>query len=412
MISWPSESREEKRTKVILFLISPVLAFLHSLRSVNTKSSYRVFFLFALCFGMAFSVDSYDSLSATSSGIDAGRYRLAFEQTSGMTSQEFFSNLKNYFQFDDGDKDFYYVTMVFLVSRLTDNYHFLFLAFAIVFAFFQLKSLQFLTQHENFQNSLFFVILAFFFTWNQIFNINAMRFYTAAWIAVYSIFRIFLCGEKRYFLLLLIAPLFHSTFLLFDLVVALAYLLKRFDVFWIVLLIVSFFGTTILADFISSAADYLPDFLAANARGYTVTERLFSESAFIGSGYIWIPKLFDILYKLYVNILVVMLIFRRRELQRSNEGFLYVLLVAIMAYVNFAMPIPALGRRSIVMVYPFIAYLWMTTYNTDKMKWLIYIMPVVWSWQMLTYLRYYLMVLNVDFVFSPIYLVTKYLFLS
>ena len=190
MTYWPSESKQAKGTKLLLFLISPVLGFLHSLRSMNTKSSYWVFFFFAVCFGMAFSIDAYESASIYSSGIDAGRYRLEFEKSSNMTSQEFFRDLNSFMQFDDGDKDLYYITMVYLVSRFTHNYHFLFMAFAIVFAFFQLKSLRLLTQHEQFENSLFFLILAFFFTWNQIFNINAMRFYTAAWIGVYAIFQI------------------------------------------------------------------------------------------------------------------------------------------------------------------------------------------------------------------------------
>lgn len=412
MTNWPSESKQAKGTKLLLFLISPVLGFLHSLRSMNTKSSYWVFFFFAVCFGMAFSIDAYESASIYSSGIDAGRYRLEFEKSSNLTSQEFFRNLNSFMQFDDGDKDFYYITMVYLVSRFTHNYHFLFMAFAIVFAFFQLKSLKFLTQHEQFENSLFFLILAFFFTWNQIFNINAMRFYTAAWIGVYAIFQIFLKGRNRYFALLLIAPFFHSSFWLFDAVVVVAYLLKRLEYFWIVLFVISFFSSTVLAEIINIAADYLPDFLAGTARNYTDADRLFSDSTFTGSGFYWVPKMFDTLYKVYVNVLVVLLIFKRKELKASENRNLYLFVIIFMTYLNFAMPIPALGRRSIVMIYPLIAFLWMVTYKKQKLNWLIYIMPLVWFWQTFTYSNYYNTVLNLDFVLSPIYLVLKYLILA
>ena len=395
-----------------MFLISPVLGFLHSLRSMNTKSSYWVFFFFAVCFGMAFSIDAYDSFSYNRSGIDAGRYRLEFERSADMTSYDFVHSFNNYTQFDDGDKDFYYISMVYVISRFTHNYHFLFLAFAMVFAFFQLKTLRFLTQNEYFENTLFFLILVVFFTWNQIFNINAMRFYTAAWVSVYSIFQIFLNERKRYFVLLLLPPFFHSSFWLFDAILIVAYLFKRFDIIWIALLVFSFFSTTILADLITTAADYLPDFLAKTASGYTISDRLYSETNFTGTGFYWVPMVFDTLYKIYVNLLVVLLILNRKVLKEGREKFLYVIAIVIMAYVNFAMPIPALGRRSIVMVYPIIAYLWMTCFKNQRLNWLIYIMPIVWGWQILTYSQFYSTVLNLDFVLSPIYLVFKYLLLA
>jgi len=412
MSNWPSETKHTIETKIILFLISPCLAFIHSLRSMNTKSSYWVFFFFAVCFGMAFSTDAYESRSINKSGIDAGRYRLEFERSSNMTSQEYFRDLNTFMQLDDGDKDFYYISMVYLVSRFTHNYHFLFLAFAIVFAFFQLKSLKILTQHEDFENSLFFLILAFFFTWNQIFNINAMRFYTAAWIGVYAIFQVFLNGRKRYLFLLVIIPFFHSSFWLFDAVFVLAYLLKRLEWFWIVLFIISFFSSTVLAEIINATADYLPDFLAKTARGYTDVDRLFSETTFTGTGFYWVPMLFDRLYKVYVNILVILLIFNRKELRQGDGKNLYLFLIIFMTYINFAMPIPALGRRSIVMVYPVIAYLWMICFKNQRLNWLIYIMPVVWIWQIFTYMNHYISVLNLDFVLSPLYLIFKYLIIA
>lgn len=404
-------NRNERNNKIIIFLISPFLAFLYSLRHMNTKSSFAVFYGFAICFGMAFSVQAYESFSNTTSGIDAGRYRLEFERSANMSSAEFYRDLNTYFDFDEGDKDFYYISMVYLVSRFTHNYHWLFMAFSIVFAFFQLKALKFLVEEENWRNGLFCIILAAFFTWNQIFNINAMRFYTAAWIAVYAVFQIFLKGRKRYLMLLAITPFFHTSFFLISSVIVFALFLKRFELFWIILFIISFFGSTVFAEIINTVADYLPDFMAKTARGYTDEEQLYSDITFSGSGFWWVPMMFDKLYKIYTNLIVALFIINRNKIKKDKCKNLYLFAVIFMTFINFSIPIPALGRRTIVMIYPIIAYIWLSYFGTKKHSWLIYIFPIIWAWQIMTYFNYYNTVIDFSFlVSSPIYMIAKYLF--
>lgn len=403
-------NKNERNKKIIIFLISPFMAFLYSLRHMNTKSSFAVFYGFAICFGMAFSVEAYESLNYNTSGIDAGRYRLEFERSANMSSAEFYRDLNTYFDFDEGDKDFYYISMVYLVSRFTHNYHWLFMAFAIVFAFFQLKALKFLVEEENWRNGLFCIILAAFFTWNQIFNINAMRFYTAAWIAVYAVFQIFLKGRKRYLMLLAITPFFHTSFFLISSVIVFAFFLKRFELFWIILFIVSFFGSTVFAEIINMVADYLPDFMAETARGYTDEERLYSDITFSGSGFWWVPMMFDRLYKIYTNLIVALFIINRNKIKKDKCKNLYLFAVIFMTFINFSIPIPALGRRTIVMIYPIIAYIWISYFGTKKHSWLIYIFPIIWAWQIMTYFNYYNTVIDFSFlVSSPIYMIAKYL---
>ena len=410
---WPAENRNERGTKLVLFLISPFIALLYSLKSMNTKSSFAVFFGFAICFGMAFSTEAYDTLGMNASGTDAGRYRLRFEQSANMSTSEFFTSWDNYNDFDEGDKDFYYITMVYLVSRFTHNYHWLFMVFAIVFAFFQLKALRLLVEQDNWENGLFFILLALFFTWNQIFNINAMRFFTAAWVGVYAVLQIFQNKRPWYFLLLLVTPVIHSTFWLFDAVVLIAFLLQRLEWMWIALFVLSFFTSTVLVDILGMTVDYLPEFLAKTVRGYTMEEHLFSETTYSGTGFWWVPMVFDRAYKIYTNLLVVLFIFNRKLIKGNGMKSLYIFIVVFMTYINFAMPIPALSRRSIVMAYPIIAYLWLATFGKIKYQWLIYAFPFVWALQIMTYIGFYNSVLDFTFyISSPIVLVIRYLILS
>jgi len=380
---------------------------------MNTKSSFMVFYGFAICFGMAFSTSAFDVLSTSSVGLDAGRYRLQFEESSEMTTSEFLSTWKDYTDFDTGAKDFYYIAMVYLVSRFTHNYHWLFMVFALVFAFFQLKSLKLLVERKQWENSLFFIVLAMFFTWNQIFNINAMRFYTAAWVGVYSVLQIFYHKRRGYFLLLLITPIMHSSFWLFVAVVIFAFLLKGLEWLWIGLFVISFFTSTIFANVLQASADYLPEFLAKTVRGYTDEDILYSTITYSGTGFWWIPLFFDRAYRIFTNLLVVLFIFNRKSIKENNTRNLYLFILIFMTYVNFAMPIPALGTRSIVMAYPIIAYIWLANFGKTKYQWLIYALPFVWLFDIIKHIGYYFMVLDwTFFISSPVILVFKYLILS
>ena len=49
-----TENKVDVASKLILFILSPFLGFIYSLKRVNTKSSFIIFFLFSLCFGMCF----------------------------------------------------------------------------------------------------------------------------------------------------------------------------------------------------------------------------------------------------------------------------------------------------------------------------------------------------------------------
>lgn len=194
MTTWPKENNSDKALKIILFLISPFIAFLYSLRTIKTKSSYVVFFLFCVFFGLSFSVSAGKD---EHNRADGASYREKFELYKYVSDSEFYNRFNEYFTFEEGAKDYYFDTVAFYVSRVTDNYHIMFMVFAIVFAYFGLKSLRFLTSEPKFDASLSCLILVYLFMINQIFNINGVRFWTAAWIGVYCIFQIFRNGNKK-----------------------------------------------------------------------------------------------------------------------------------------------------------------------------------------------------------------------
>lgn len=121
MATWQKENDTDKAIKVILFIISPFIAFLYSLRTIKTKSSYTVFFLFCVFFGLSFSVSLGKS---EENRADGASYREKFELYKYVSDSEFYKRFNEYLSFEEGAKDYYFDTVAFYVSRVTDNYHY------------------------------------------------------------------------------------------------------------------------------------------------------------------------------------------------------------------------------------------------------------------------------------------------
>jgi hypothetical protein len=116
------EDRNDVIAKVLLFLFSPFIGFLYSLKRINTKSSFVIFFLFALCFGLCFTPENH-----TRGYIDGQSYAEKFVYNSNISITTFVNDFEQYISFETKDKDFYFNLLTFLVSRFTDNYHVFFL---------------------------------------------------------------------------------------------------------------------------------------------------------------------------------------------------------------------------------------------------------------------------------------------
>lgn len=406
MASWLKERNNDKALKLILFVISPFLSFVYSLRRIKTRSSFVVFFLFAIFFGMAFSVGSV----RTEGSFDGISYRINFEQYKYVTQYEFSENFKEFLSFDEGKKDYYYDTVAYFVSRVTDNYHVMFMVFAMIFAYFMLKSLRFLTSEEKFNYSIAALILAYLFTTNQIFNINGVRMWTAAWVGVYALFQIFRNGNKRYFLLLLTTPFFHGSFWIFIAVTIMGYFLMRFDKVWVVLFFVSFFVGSIALEILQDASDQLPTFMQRMISSYTDPDYVKLRSG-PGTGFWWVGRLSSTAIRFYMNIMVYLFI-RNSHMIKANPKTkaLFMFLLVYMTFVNFTMPVPSLGGRYMRLAYPLIAYIWLVNFKDVKYQKYLYAMPFVFWFSIYGQINQYLAVLDKSFfISSPFVLVYKYL---
>lgn len=405
MAIWLKERNQDKAIKLILFLISPFFSFVYSLKRINTRSSFIVFFLFAVFFGISFTVD-------INSHLDGGDYRRMFEEYSNTNYHTYYSNLQEFLDFSEGNKkDMYFDTVSYYLSRITDNYHVMFMFLAIVFAFFSLKSFRFFTSEYKFDATLSSYILAFLFMSNGIFNINGVRMYTAGWIGVYALLQIFGKNNKFYFLLLLITPFFHGSFWFLVAIVVLAFLFMQFEKIWIVMFFTSFFVGSIAVEFLHDVSDILPSFLQNMIASYTDPQYIALKSKTDSYTFDWVTRLMSFSVRFYLNFMVFLFIKNSRSVKANPKTrHFYLFILVYMTFVNFTMPVPSLGSRFLLFSYPIIAYVWLVNFKEIQYTKVLYVMPFVFWLTIYSRINYYLLVLEPSFFISnPFYLIYKYL---
>lgn len=393
--------------KLGLFLFNPIIGLFVSLTQVKRNSSFLVFFLFCICFGISFVVPEDKNSGYTGDGVT---YRLKFQRIAKYKTSEFGKLMKDYFEFDDGEKDFYAIASSFIVSRFTNNYHYIFGFYAAIFAFFLLKSLRFITREQVFKNTFYCILLALIFVMsNPIFNINGVRFWTAAWVGIYCLFEIFINKNKRFLILACLTPLIHVSFFVYLSVLLIAILFRHFTKFWIILFVLSFFISEVAFLLLESIENYLPEFLARVIRLYTDPEVMASKD----EQRVWYYAIFTIPPRLIINLTVLFFVKNVSQIEMKPISFnIYKLILVWMTFVNFTMLVPALGGRFLQLVIPLIVYVWLTVFNVKKKKykrWII-IFLLAFAAPYLYIFRLTLKVTELEFYFSnPFYLIYYYL---
>lgn len=400
-MSWEAETKRDIGTKVALFLISPFFAFLYSLGTLKRRSSYIIIFLFSVCFGIAFTVDNFiDGIA-----LDGVSYRIDFERMTTATQSDYMEGLRDFLSLDGETKDYYFDTVAFFLSRITGNYHVLFMLFAAVFAYFQLKTLRFLTLQDNYNNSTPALILVSLFLIIGIFNINGVRMWTGAWVGLYAMFQIFVNRRKRYTLLILTTPFFHGSYAILVIMVAFGMLMSQYKKPLIVLFICSFFVSVFASSIINGLYEYLPIQFRVMADNYATEESIANRSAAA-----WrTGRIFGFLEHLYWCFLVVVLSIKRGSISKEADKMFGMLLV-LGSFVNIFFGVPSVGVRFQLLLYPLLAYVWLNTFGTIKYNALVYLCPIVFTFYLFINLRYYGKVLDESFFISnPLILVYKYL---
>lgn len=398
--------RSNNSTGFLLFLINPFLGGIKGFVDVRKRNSLILIFGWFLVFGMG--------LSALNERADSYSYVENFELTKSMEFYQYKSLIEDYFSFNSNIKDIYTLTANFFISRFTDNYHVLFLFFALVFGFFYLKSLQFFLRYQIKNNWVFYSLLFIFCFSNPIFNINGVRFWTAAWICVYSTLSIII--DKKYWSLLLLAitPLIHITALIWVLLIGIYFITKRFQKIWVVIFVLSAFISAVsYLDILSSFADSLPSVLQAMIQSYTESER--AQEIMDGAK---IPLYASILLNMpgYFRLLLsFLLIFNLKKITRDKvSSNLFMAYLIVGSFVNFTAMIPSVGVRFQQLTIPLIVLVWaMNHENLSKYNDLFYLTPIFYAYSVLYWVRNVNSITQIDLYIAPLpFTLVKYLLMS
>ena len=396
--------------KFFLFLVSPALGFLGSVKSMNSRSSFLVFFLFSVLFGLCFITEDAKSDQYS---LDSAAYRYRFEQYRSYSDydlKDFFREFKQQYTSSGRreTRDIYVVTMAFLSSRISSNYHVFFALLSTVMAIFQLLSLKFLVKEEAFKGTLICILLSYFFMRsNGIFNINACRFATASWVAIYCNFQIFRNGNKRYLLLALITPLIHLSYWFYLIVLLLVLLSSSFLRFWKIALFASFAASSIAIQFVSDVSPYLP----ANIQG--MIEMYTNDIDTRNNLYQILRRVFNVIEHGF--LVYIMLLFMRSEriiAQKPCAKRVYEFLLVWLSIMFFVLPIPSLCERFLLLAMPMIAYLWLVVFEANGLyRNVMRVFPLVFIFSIYEEVNAYLFwsVAPEFWYTSPIYLTYKYL---
>lgn len=413
-MNWDKEYKYDVALKSLCIILNPVLGMLASLYRINTRSSFVVLFISFITFGLALCTPDFEREDFN---YDVVRYRNWFEKDAQMDNAQFKELLVDYFNDGFVGRDIFLGIVNFGISRFTNNYHVLFLVVAFIFGFFLLKSLHFFVSENNYRFSVSCLLLLFVFTLAGIDKINIIRWFWAYWITIYSLFRIYVSNDKKYYLLLCSTPIVHASFVVMLLIIVLAKFLHRGIGLLPLLLIVSL----VISPFVLNVSGYVVPLIFGERFSLYIDSFYIYEINESGSGFIWLRRLLE--QMLLINNTVVALVFTRHfhsRIKSTKCESLYYILMTVVLFVNCTISIPSVGSRFIMLVYPLIAYIFLVCFYEQRFRNLIYFYSGFILCCILTFSRFYQLPCLVDYIklwepgfylFSPIYSVVKYLIL-
>jgi hypothetical protein len=247
--------------------------------------------------------------------------------------------------------------LVFIVSRFTNYPGVLFAAFAALFGFFYLKSINLLYSRYKKNpdmNGLIFIIFFVFIL--PITQINGFRMWTAAWIFIYGSYYVVLYGDKRYLIVALAASLVHFSFIIANTVLLIYFFLGNRNIVYIPVVILSFIIPDLIAPYVQSIGGSLSGALASRYTGYTneavliVNEERMQYAA-------WFMRLrVDLILYYLIFAIIYIQIKSGKLMQDKPERNMFSFLLLFLSFVNFGGVIPTVGNRFQIVFFLFATF--------------------------------------------------------
>ena len=361
----------------LLLLFWPFGALLYAVVRHRGKYLPNVVWLFTIFFGLTFVISNEE--------IDANRYRdkMLLLRDSDYTYTEMIGDI---WTGDYGRGDYLQPTISYVVGSLTDNWHFLFAAFGLIFGYFYSRNLGLIIERGGGHIGLLalpaLVMFAFLI---PIWNINGFRFYCASMIFTFGLMHYYRSGGRRQWgglLVALLASLVHASFLL-PCALLLVYLLLPINRFVLLILfgLAVVFSSLEIGTLLEFAVQFLPETRETKmALRYTHPDYVkLREDANAGTA--WFIQL-NTNFARYGSLLVfAYLSFQWRRLQQLRIQHWFGYAALLFAFTSIIASVPSAGRYFIVAQYLMFASLFVFIQRNSSSYWarwfVLLILPMV-----------------------------------
>lgn len=331
---------------VLLFILWPFLACITAIMNFRQKEARNIVYAFLVYYGLTFVVGN--------EGIDASRIAMTLKVNAMLPFSDIFKIIGGVYA-TDTTVDIVEPLISFIVSRITEDHRFLFGAFAALFGYFYVRSINLLFEEAKFNfgwNSL--IHLFFFASILPVTSINGFRMWTAAWIFFYGAYHVILFKNPRFLIITFSACLVHFSFLTANLILLIYFFAGNRNIVYLPLVILSFILPNLIEPLIQTTfGAFGGAALKARVQMYTDTAYVQLRQESIQQD-AWFLQIGSDLVLYYLILAMVVLRYRMRNSVR-NQGSenLYSFLLLFLAFVNFGMPIPSFGGRFMILFFMF-----------------------------------------------------------
>lgn len=185
----------------LVFLFSPLLALILAIINYRNRISRQVIFLVLVFFGL--------TLNFFGDGVGEA---MKFTYWSNYNFDDLLTYLGGLYQ-TGNNVDFVQQVIMYLISRVTDNPSIYFGVISSIFAFFYLRSLGHIYDHNDFTGNQSALVHFWFFPMVlSVSYLGGSRWAIAAWIFFYSVYHFFMKREKKYIFLSVVSIFVHFSF--------------------------------------------------------------------------------------------------------------------------------------------------------------------------------------------------------
>ena len=333
-----------------LFLISPLISFLISLKDVRSKTNMFVYIAFSMFFGYA--------VSFTNTSADSYRYALAFKYLDTTLTLDSIRQLYLVGEL----RDVYRMFLFYFVKIFSINPKVMFAFAGLIYGFLSYKSLTIFIKNKGISYDKYTIILAtIFFTFISISNINGFRFNTGALLLFLSLYQVFIENNNKWIFGILATSLFHygfipaiPVFIIFKLIHSRLYNSKKIKNILIYLFVISFAASFVLkTNFINlkflTEVELIEGTEAAYRLNYINSEETSKliESRSNNSIFLRTQKLFLLLIKTYIFFSCLKIIKILKKLKGDFKKKHLQLLSFVLLFLSFSFVIesfPSGGR--------------------------------------------------------------------